>query len=224
MKKIRIAIDGPAGAGKSSVSRLVADKLGYEYIDTGAIYRCLALRMNDKVELEDTEGIKGILTDFDVSFRIVDGINRVYINTLDVTGEIRTEKISMLASSVSALPFVRDALFSMQKRYAAKGGVVMEGRDIGTIIMPEAELKIFLTASPEKRAGRRMLDLKAKGAEIPFEKLVEEIKKRDEQDAGRKIAPLKKADDAILVDNTNIDLVKTADIIAAYANERELSS
>lgn len=224
MKRIRIAIDGPAGAGKSSVSRLVADKLGYEYIDTGAIYRCLALLMNDNVKLEDAQGIKALLKDFDVSFRIVEGVNRVYVNGHDVTGEIRTEKVSMLASSVSALPFVRDALLAMQKKYAAKGGVVMEGRDIGTVIMPEAELKIFLTASPEKRAGRRMLDLKAKGAEMPFEKLVEEIKKRDEQDAGRKVAPLKKADDAILVDNTNIDLVKTADLIVKYANERERSS
>lgn len=224
MKRIRIAIDGPAGAGKSSVSRLVADKLGYEYIDTGAIYRCLALLMNDTVKIDDAQGIKGLLKDFDVSFRIVEGVNRVYVNGQDVTGYIRTEKVSMLASSVSALPFVREALLEMQKKYAAKGGVVMEGRDIGTVIMPEAELKIFLTASPEKRAGRRMLDLKAKGAEMSFEKLVEEIKKRDEQDAGRKVAPLKKADDAILVDNTNIDLVKTADLIVKYANEREISS
>ncbi|HNW83399.1 MAG TPA: (d)CMP kinase [bacterium] len=221
MEKIRIAIDGPAGAGKSSVSRLVADKLGYEYIDTGAIYRCLALLMNNSTELENLEGIKGLLEDFEVSFMIVDGINRVYLNKKDVTGDIRTEKISMLASSVSAIPFVREALLEMQKRYAAKGGVVMEGRDIGTVIMPDAELKIFLTASPEKRAGRRMLDLKAKGAEIQFEKLVEEIKKRDEQDANRKVAPLKKADDAILVDNTNIDLVKTADIIVSYVKNRK---
>lgn len=221
MKKIRVAIDGPAGAGKSSVSRLVADKLGYEYIDTGAIYRCLALLMNDSTELENLAGIKELLKDFKVSFKIVDGINRVYLNDKDVTGDIRTEKISMLASSVSAIPFVREALLEMQKKYAAKGGVVMEGRDIGTVIMPEAELKVFLTASPEKRAGRRMLDLKAKGADIQFEKLVEEIKKRDEQDANRKVAPLKKADDAILVDNTNIDLVKTADIIVSYVKNRE---
>jgi len=221
MKKIRIAIDGPAGAGKSSVSRLVADKLGYQYIDTGAIYRCLAFLMNDSVTLSNLDGIKQLLQDFDVSFKIIEGINRVYLNKKDVSGEIRTEKISMLASSVSAIPFVREALLSMQKKYAAKGGVVMEGRDIGTVIIPDAELKIFLTASPEKRAGRRMLDLKAKGTEISFEKLVEEIKKRDEQDANRKTAPLKKADDAILVDNTNIDLVKTADIIVGYVKERE---
>ena len=221
MKKIRIAIDGPAGAGKSSVSRLVADKLGYDYIDTGAIYRCLALLIENATELENLSAIREILKDFRVSFKIVEGINRVYLNDKDVTGEIRTEKISMLASSVSAIPFVREALLEMQKKYARNGGVVMEGRDIGTVIMPDAELKIFLTASPEKRAGRRLLDLKAKGAEIPFEKLVEEIKKRDEQDANRKVAPLKKADDAILVDNTNIDLVKTADIIVSYVKDRE---
>lgn len=224
MKKIRIAIDGPAGAGKSSVSRLVADKLGYQYIDTGAIYRCLALLMNDSITLSNLDGIRQLLKDFNVSFKIVEGTNRVYLNKKDVSGEIRTEKISMLASSVSAIPFVREALLSMQKEYAMEGGVVMEGRDIGTVIIPDAELKIFLTASPEKRAGRRMLDLKAKGAEMPFEKLVEEIKRRDEQDANRKTAPLKKADDAILVDNTNIDLVKTADIIVGYVKEREKQS
>lgn len=221
MKKIRVAIDGPAGAGKSSVSRLVADKLGYQYVDTGAIYRCLAFLMNDSTGLDDSAGIRKLLEEFDVSFKIVEGVNRVFLNGKDVTDEIRTEKISMMASSVSAIPFVRESLLEMQKRYARKGGVVMEGRDIGTVIIPDAEVKIFLTASPEKRAGRRSFDLKAKGMEIPFEKLVEEIKKRDEQDSNRKTAPLKKADDAILVDNTNIDLVKTADIIVEFAKEKE---
>ena len=221
MKKIRIAIDGPAGAGKSSVSRMVAGLLGYQYVDTGAIYRSLAYAMNDTVKLEDHTGIRQLLDNFDVSFRMKDDVNHIFLNGEDITPFIRTEKVSMLASSVSALPFVREALLEMQKRYARAGGVVMEGRDIGTVIIPDAELKIFLTASPEKRAARRMLELKAKGVEITMENLVEEIKRRDDQDSKRAIAPLKIAVDGVLVDNSDIDLFETAELIVKYARERE---
>jgi cytidylate kinase len=221
MKKIRIAIDGPAGAGKSSVSRMVAGLLGYQYVDTGAIYRCLAYAMNDSILLEDHAGIRQLLENFEVSFEIEGDVNHIFLNGKDVTAFIRTEKVSMLASSVSALPFVRDALLEMQKKHARAGGVVMEGRDIGTVIIPDAELKIFLTASPEKRAGRRMLELKAKGVEITMEELVAEIIRRDEQDSKRVVAPLKIAEDGVLVDNTDIDLKTTAEIIVKYARERE---
>ncbi|HQB08592.1 MAG TPA: (d)CMP kinase [bacterium] len=221
MKKIRIAIDGPAGAGKSSVSRMVAGSLGYQYVDTGAIYRSLAYAMNDTVKLEDHAGIRQLLDNFDVSFRMKDDVNHIFLNGEDITPFIRTEKVSMLASSVSALPFVREALLEMQKRYARAGGVVMEGRDIGTVIIPDAELKIFLTASPEKRAARRMLELKQKGVEITMENLVEEIKRRDDQDSKRAIAPLKIAVDGVLVDNSDIDLFETAELIVKYARERE---
>jgi len=221
MKKIRIAIDGPAGAGKSSVSRMVAGLLGYQYVDTGAIYRSLAYAMNDTVKLEDHTGIRQLLDNFDVSFRMKDDVNHIFLNGEDITPFIRTEKVSMLASSVSALPFVREALLEMQKRYARDGGVVMEGRDIGTVIIPDAELKIFLTASPEKRAARRMLELKQKGVEITMENLVEEIKRRDDQDSKRAIAPLKIAVDGVLVDNSDIDLFETAELIVKYARERE---
>ncbi|HPV20689.1 MAG TPA: (d)CMP kinase [bacterium] len=221
MKKIRIAIDGPAGAGKSSVSRMVAGLLGYQYVDTGAIYRSLAYAMNDTVKLEDHAEIRQLLDNFDVSFRMKDDVNHIFLNGEDITPFIRTEKVSMLASSVSALPFVREALLEMQKRYARAGGVVMEGRDIGTVIIPDAELKIFLTASPEKRAARRMLELKAKGVEITMENLVEEIKRRDDQDLKRAIAPLKIAVDGVLVDNSDIDLFETAELIVKYARERE---
>ncbi|HQI05106.1 MAG TPA: (d)CMP kinase [bacterium] len=221
MKKIRIAIDGPAGAGKSSVSRMVAGLLGYQYVDTGAIYRSLAYAMNDTVKLEDHAGIRQLLDNFDVSFRMKDDVNHIFLNGEDITPFIRTEKVSMLASSVSALPFVREALLEMQKRYARDGGVVMEGRDIGTVIIPDAELKIFLTASPEKRAARRMLELKQKGVEITMENLVEEIKRRDDQDSKRAIAPLKIAVDGVLVDNSDIDLFETAELIVKYARERE---
>jgi cytidylate kinase len=221
MKKIRIAIDGPAGAGKSSVSRMVAGLLGYQYVDTGAIYRSLAYAMNDTVKLEDHAGIRQLLDNFDVSFSMEDDVNHIFLNGEDITPFIRTEKVSMLASSVSALPFVREALLEMQKRYARDGGVVMEGRDIGTVIIPDAELKIFLTASPEKRAARRMLELKQKGVEITMENLVEEIKRRDDQDSKRAIAPLKIAVDGVLVDNSDIDLFETAELIVKYARERE---
>ncbi|HNZ54188.1 MAG TPA: (d)CMP kinase [bacterium] len=221
MKKIRIAIDGPAGAGKSSVSRMVAGSLGYQYVDTGAIYRSLAYAMNETVKLEDHAEIRQLLDNFDVSFRMKDDVNHIFLNGEDITPFIRTEKVSMLASSVSALPFVREALLEMQKRYARAGGVVMEGRDIGTVIIPDAELKIFLTASPEKRAARRMLELKQKGVEITMENLVEEIKRRDDQDSKRAIAPLKIAVDGVLVDNSDIDLFETAELIVKYARERE---
>ncbi len=221
MKKIRIAIDGPAGAGKSSVSRMVAGSLGYQYVDTGAIYRSLAYAMNETVKLEDHAGIRQLLDSFDVSFRMEDDVNHIFLNGEDITLFIRTEKVSMLASSVSALPFVREALLEMQKKYARSGGVVMEGRDIGTVIIPDAELKIFLTASPEKRAVRRMLELKAKGVEITMENLVEEIRRRDDQDSKRAIAPLKIAMDGVLVDNSDIDLFETAELIVKYARERE---
>ena len=220
MKKIRIAIDGPAGAGKSSVSRLTAERLGYSYIDTGAIYRSLAFSMGG-TDVENHSKIRELLKNFEVSFKIIGGVNHVFLNGNDVTSEIRTEAISMKASSVSAIPFVREALFNMQRKYAENGAVVMEGRDIGTVIMPDAELKIFLTASPEKRAKRRMLELEAKGQKVNFDELVREIRERDINDSTRAVSPLKQAEDAVLLDNSGINLEQTVDIIVKYAKERE---
>ncbi len=221
MKKIRIAIDGPAGAGKSSVSKLVAEKMGYSYIDTGAIYRSLALLMIKKgITLEDENLIAEELRSFNISFKMDNGVNLVFLNGEDITKDIRTEEVSMLASSVSAIPFVRKGLFDIQRAYAEKGGVVMEGRDIGTVIMPQAELKIFLTASPLKRAERRLFDLRAKGvADITLEKLAEEIKKRDEQDSNREVAPLMPAADSVVVDNSDIDLKQTSEKIISLAEK-----
>ncbi len=220
MKKIRVAIDGPAGAGKSSVSRLTAERLGYSYIDTGAIYRALAFFMGETA-VDEHGKIRELLGNFDVSFKIENGINHVFLNGNDITSGIRTEKISMKASSVSAIPFVREALFNMQRKYAEAGGVVMEGRDIGTVIMPDAELKIFLTASPEKRAKRRMLELEAKGHKVDFDELVKEIKERDLKDSTRAVSPLKQAEDAVLLDNSDINLEQTVEVIVKYAKERE---
>ena len=222
MTKLRIAIDGPAGAGKSSVSKLLAERLDLSYIDTGALYRCVAFEMimND-VALDDERGIRRILADLRITFRMEKGKNRVFLNGRDVTAQIRTEQVGMLASTASALPFVREALFAMQRRYAEKGGVVMEGRDIGTVIMPEADLKIFLTAKPESRADRRMQDIKTAGLEEkPYEDLLEEIRRRDDQDTQRAACPLRPADDAVLLDNSSMSLEETAAYIIDLAEKK----
>lgn len=221
MTKLRIAIDGPAGAGKSSVSKLLAERLGLSYIDTGALYRCVAFEMimND-AGLDDERGIRRILADLKVTFRMENGKNLVFLNGRDVTAQIRTEQVGMLASTASALPFVREALFAMQRRYAEKGAVVMEGRDIGTVIMPEAQIKIFLTAKPESRADRRMLDIKTAGGQKDYNELLDEIRRRDDQDTQREACPLRPAEDAILLDNSQMDLEQTAAFIVDIAKKK----
>ncbi len=221
MKKIRIAIDGPAGAGKSSVSKLVASKLNYSYVDTGAIYRSLALAAAETDGECDSAELAEIINHFNVSFKMIDGINHVYLNGGDVTNEIRNERISMLASKIAKIPFVREALFRMQRELGEEGGVVMEGRDIGTVIMPDAELKIYLTATPEHRAKRRALELEAKGVSFSMQQLVSEIRDRDRQDMTREVAPLRQAEDAVVVDNSDMNLEETAEKIVQLARERE---
>jgi CMP/dCMP kinase len=221
MTKLRIAIDGPAGAGKSSVSKLLAERLNLSYIDTGALYRCVAFEMlmND-IGLDDEPGIRRILSDLKVTFKMEKGKNIVFLSGRDVTAQIRTEQVGMLASTASALPFVREALFAMQRHYAEKGAVVMEGRDIGTVIMPEAQIKIFLTAKPESRADRRMRDIKAAGQEKDYDELLEEIRRRDDQDTQRTACPLRPADDAVLLDNSGMDLEQTAAFIIDLAKKK----
>ncbi len=218
MKKIRIAIDGPAGAGKSTISRMVAEKLGYIYVDTGAMYRSTALFLKEN-DINPTDEIKviEILSDLELGFVTQNGINKVYIQGSERTRDIRSEEISMAASKVSAYDYVRKALFQMQRNFALKGGVVMEGRDIGTVIMPEAELKIFLTASPEIRAKRRLKDINLLGETKSFDEMVKEIKERDTNDMNRKTAPLKKANDAVELDSSDITIEETVDKIVKYA-------
>ncbi len=220
MKQLRIAIDGPAGAGKSTVSKLVAEKLGYSFVDTGAMYRSVAYAITkNNISTDDENGIKSILPTLELSFKMDSGLNRIFLNNIEITKEIREEAVSMIASRVSALPFVRDALFALQRSFAEKGGVVMEGRDIGTVIMPDAEVKIFLTASPENRAKRRLKDLEARGETKLLQVLADEIRQRDEADANRAVAPLKPAFDAILLDNSDINLEETAEVIVALAKK-----
>ena len=195
MKKI-IAVDGPAGAGKSTVSKIVAAKLGYTYIDTGAMYRAVALKSS-----RSCEDLVDIIEDTEIE---LDDKSRVFLDGQEVTNEIRTPEISKLASDVSKFGFVRKKLTELQRKMAQRGAVIMDGRDIGTEVLPNADLKIFLTASIEERARRRFEELQAKGQTVNFDAVKNELALRDKQDSEREIAPLKQAEDAILIDSTNL--------------------
>lgn len=198
MKKI-IAVDGPAGAGKSTVSKICAARLGYTYIDTGAMYRAVAL----KVLLSGKPVSEELLDNIKIE---LDEAARVYLDGREVTKDIRTPEVSRGASDVAKLGFVRSKLTELQRDMAARGSVIMDGRDIGTQVLPNADLKIFLTASVEERARRRFEELKAKGYSADLNQIAEEISLRDKQDSEREIAPLAQADDAVLVDSTNMTI------------------
>ncbi len=198
MKKI-IAVDGPAGAGKSTVSKICAARLGYTYIDTGAMYRAVALKVLLSGKPVSEELLDNIKIELDESAR-------VYLDGREVTKDIRTPEVSRGASDVAKLGFVRSKLTELQREMAARGSVIMDGRDIGTQVLPNADLKIFLTASVEERARRRFEELKAKGYSADLNQIAEEISLRDKQDSEREIAPLAQADDAVLVDSTNMTI------------------
>lgn len=217
---INIAIDGPAGAGKSTVARRVSKELGFIYIDTGALYRSIgvaALRKGYKTD--DREAVISILPSVELSLTFVDGEQRVILNGEDVSRDIRLPEASMAASNVSAIPEVRSFLLDMQKRFARENNCLMDGRDIGTVILPHAQLKIFLTASPEVRADRRYKELIEKGTPKDYNELLEEIKQRDYNDSHREIAPLKPADDAIIVDTSYMGLDEVVERIVSLAKE-----
>ena len=201
--KYAVAIDGPAGAGKSSIAKELSRKLGFIYVDTGALYRTVALYLlNNGIKADEVDKIAEALEKIDVSLEHKEDGQHVFLCGEDVSALIRTEPVSMMASTTSALPIVRKFLFDLQVQMAEKYNVIMDGRDIGTVVLPNAQVKIFLTASPEDRAERRMLEYKAKGIEADYEKILEDIKKRDYQDMNRATSPLKKADDAVLLDTT----------------------
>ena len=204
-KMISVAIDGPAGAGKSTIARAVAAKLGFIYVDTGALYRAVGLYgLRKGVDTTSADQMLPLLEEIKVEMIYVEGEQRVLLNGEDVSEAIRLGDASMAASNVSAIQGVRDFLFDLQKDMARRHNVVMDGRDIGTVVLPEAQVKIFLTATPEERATRRYNELLGKGQQVDFDKLLAEVKQRDYNDSHRAAAPLKQADDAVLVDTTGL--------------------
>lgn len=204
---INIAIDGPAGAGKSSIAKAVAHEKGYIYVDTGALYRSIALfALENSLE---GENLVNSLDKINLSLEFIDGSQHVTMNNNDISDKIRTPEVSMNASKVSAIPEVRKFLFGLQKKIAAENNIIMDGRDIGTVVLPDADLKVFLTASAEERANRRYREIKDMDG-VTYEQVLEDIKKRDYSDMHRDIAPLKQAEDAVLLDTTGmtVDEVK----------------
>jgi CMP/dCMP kinase len=202
---IATAIDGPAGAGKSSVAKAVAAKTGFIYVDTGALYRTVALHLlNNGISAEEVEKVEASLPNIEVSLSHEEDGQHVYLCGEDVSSKIRTPEVSMMASKSSAIPAVRKFLFSLQTGMAEKYNVIMDGRDIGTVVLPNAQVKVFLTASPEERAKRRYNEYIAKGENADYDEILRDVIQRDYQDTHREIAPLKAADDAVVVDSTEM--------------------
>lgn len=218
MSSVNIAIDGPAGAGKSTIAKMVSSKLGYIYVDTGALYRTAALFITEN-NIPDEE-IEKSLESADISLKFIDGTQRVFLGEKDVFDFIRTPEISMAASRTSAIPAVRAYLFETQKKIARENNVIMDGRDIGTVVLPDADVKIFLTASAEERANRRFKELSEKPDCPPYDDILKDIIQRDYQDMHRETSPLKQADDAVLVDTTKLNLEESADEIIRIINEK----
>ena len=222
MQERSIAIDGPAGAGKSTLARALARELGYLYVDTGAIYRTVALRAREAgADPSDPEQVAPLLEDLDLRMDYGgDGVQRMYLSGRDVTEAIRENEISALASQVAALPAVREFLLEFQRKQAREHDVVMDGRDIGTVVLPQAGVKIFLTAAPEARARRRTAELLQRGQDADFDEILREIRQRDQQDENRPVAPLRQAEDAVLLDTTNLDLKGSLEALLTLVRER----
>lgn len=211
---INIAIDGPAGAGKSTIARKAAAELGFIYVDTGALYRSVAYYcISAGADVSVPESVEKLLPEITPELRFIDGVQHVFVNGSDVSDKIRTPEVSMAASKVSAIPAVRAFLFDLQKKIARENDIIMDGRDIGTVVLPDADLKIFLTASPEARADRRYAELKDKPDAPAYEQVLADIIKRDHDDSTRAIAPLKQADDAVLCDTTKLSLEESVQTI-----------
>lgn len=218
---VSVAIDGPVGAGKSTIARAAAAALAYVYVDTGAMYRSVGLYCSRKnTDMGSPEDIAAQLGDISLEIRIIDGVQHIFLNGEDVSEEIRLPEISMAASAVSAVPEVRNALLGMQREFAEKNNVIMDGRDIGTVVLPKARVKIFLTASPEIRAKRRFDELKAKGSEATFEEVLDDLNKRDYNDSHRAAAPLKAAEDAVVADTSGLDFEQSVKLVCGLIKER----
>ena len=221
MSKLVVTIDGPAGAGKSSVAKLLARRLGYRLLDTGAIYRAVALRaQREGVAWTDAGACAQVARALDIRFDFVGDTNHVFVAGDDVSSAIRTPEISQGSSQVSAHPEVRAALLELQRRLGAGGGVVVEGRDTGTVVFPHAQAKFFLTASEEERARRRVAELAQKGTQVDFDVTMREIRERDQRDASRDVAPMVPANDAVLVDSSTQTLEEVVDSLATVVERR----
>ena len=216
-----IAIDGPAGAGKSTLARQAAKKLGFLYVDTGAIYRTVALRAyRAGVDPSDASQVAPLLENMDIRMDYgADGEQRMFLDNEDVSSAIREHQVSALASKVAALKEVRDFLLDFQRKLSREHDVLMDGRDIGTVVLPNANVKIFLTAAAESRAQRRVLDLEARGQRADFETILHDIIARDEQDRNRAVAPLRQADDAVLLDTTKLNLEESLEALLSIIKE-----
>ena len=211
---MKVAIDGPAGAGKSTISKAVAKRLGFVYIDTGAMYRSIGLAaVRRGIDTTDAKGVESVLGEVEVSISHTEEGQQIFLNGENVSEEIRLPEISVAASNVAVIPAVRIKLVELQRALAAKTDVIMDGRDIGTYVLPDAEVKIFLTASVEERAKRRLLELVEKGVDTDFEAVKADMEYRDKNDSGREFAPLKPAEDSIHFDNTDITLEAAVDKI-----------
>ena len=218
-KPFSVAIDGPAGAGKSTIAKALAAELKAMYLDTGAMYRAFGLYMLRKGGTSDTKAIIAALDEVNISVKFVDGVQRMYLGDEDVTDAIRTPEVSMAGSDVAAVPEVRERMVALQRKTAEGHSVIMEGRDIGTVVLPNATLKIYMTASVEERARRRWREMEQKGKPEPYEKVLEALKERDYKDTHRAASPLRAADDAIIVDNTNLGFEENVALIKRLALE-----
>lgn len=218
---ISVAIDGPAGAGKSTIAKQASKELGYIYVDTGAMYRSIGIfAVRNNIDCKDDKKLKKALRKVKIDLKFTSEGQRVILNGEDVSEAIRTPEASMAASAVSAQPSVRKFLLVRQRKMAKKNNIIMDGRDIGTVVLPKATVKIFLTASPESRAQRRFLELSQKGDNSTYEEVLADIVKRDEQDMNRKIAPLKPAEDAVIVDTTEYNLEESVNAVINVIKEK----
>lgn len=223
-KKISIALDGPAGAGKSTIARVLAKETGFQYVDTGAIYRTVGYYMDLMgIGPKDVDGITRLIDEVNLKITYTpEGEQHMILNGRDVSGEIRTPEMGQIASLISAQKVVRDFLLEMQRQVARENNVIMDGRDIGTVVLPNADLKIFLTASAEVRAARRMKDFEEKGITEAYSKVLAEIQQRDYQDMHRAVAPLKQARDAVLLDTSDLDIPGVVSRIMGLMGQRGL--
>ncbi|MCI5800614.1 MAG: (d)CMP kinase [Oscillospiraceae bacterium] len=218
---VSVAIDGPAGAGKSTIARALAGRLGYIYVDTGALYRSVGLYVLESGrDTADPAQVSACLDEICIELKFIEGEQRVLLGGRDVSERIRTPEVSMAASRVSAVPAVRSFLFDLQRNMGKTNSIVMDGRDIGTVVLPDADVKIFLTASPEKRAQRRWKELREKGEQVTLQQVLEDVIQRDYNDSHRETAPLRQAEDAVLIDTSELTLEESIEALYRTVRER----